>query len=458
VKSCFSLATAVTLLAVVPLATAQSPAALSNWGQWRGPLGTGEAPQGNPPTEWSETKNVQWKVKIPGDGTSTPVIWGDKVFVLTAGPAMALGVTAVPRAAQGEVQFTAFQPPQKKKGGAQGEPAPTEPYQFVLLCLDRNTGKTLWQKAVSEQIPHEGKHPADGSFAAHSAVTDGECVIAFFGSRGLACYDLNGNQKWKKDLGKQKTRNGFGEGATPALYGNYVIVPWDHEDPGFIAAFDKRTGDEIWRQKRDEPTGWSTPLVALHDGKGQVILGGTNRTRSYDLASGKQIWECEGLTVNVIPSAVTKDGVVYITSGYSGSKLLAIKLGGAGDLTGTPNILWRVDRSTPYVPSPLLSGNRIYFYASNMGVLSCHDIVTGKAHYSAQRVDGLGNVYPSPVAAAGRVYLTGRAGNCVVIKDADKLEVIATNKLDERIDASPAIVGKQMFLRSHQSLYCIAEK
>jgi outer membrane protein assembly factor BamB len=320
VKSCHSLAAAI-LLVSLSSAQAQSPAALANWGQWRGPLGTGASPNGTPPAEWSETKNVQWKVKIPGDGTSTPVIWGDKVFVLTAGPAKELSIAAAPRAAGGATAFTAFQPPPgkgkggfpppggKKGGGAKAEPAPREPYRFVLMCLDRNTGKTLWQRAVSEQIPHEGRH-ATGSFAASSAVTDGEHVIAFFGSRGLACYDLNGVEKWKKELGQQRTRNGFGEGATPALHGNFVVVPWDHEDPGFIAAFDKRTGDEIWRQKRDEPTGWSTPLVVEHTGKAQVILGGTNRTRSYDLATGKQIWECEGLTVNVIPSAVTKDCVV----------------------------------------------------------------------------------------------------------------------------------------------------
>jgi len=469
VKSCLSLIAAVTLIAVVPSATAQSPAALSNWGQWRGPLGTGEAPQGNPPTQWSETKNVQWKVKIPGDGTSTPVIWGDKVFVLTAGPAKDLGATALHGPAATAVTFTAFQPPQKgkggfppgggKKGGSLGEPAPTEPYQFVLMCLDRNSGKTKWQRAVSELIPHEGKHPADGSFAAHSAATDGECVIAFFGSRGLACYDLDGNLKWKKDLGKQRSRNGFGEGATPALYGNYVIVPWDHEGEDFIAAFDKKTGDEIWRQSRDEPTGWSTPLVVEHDGKGQVVLGGTNRTRSYDLASGKQIWECEGLTVNVIPSAVTRDGVVYITSGYQGYKLLAIRLGSTGDLTDSKAIAWRLDRDTPYVASPLLSGDRLYFFKSRNSLLTCLDIKTGQPYYSARRIDGLGpDAYASPVSAAGRVYLVSRTGDSIVLKDSSEFQVLATNKLDERIDASPAIVGKQMFLRSHQSLYCIAEK
>src|SRR5262245_9395046 len=182
-----SLATLVGLFTITS-ASAQSPAALANWGQWRGPLGTGTSPQGNPPTEWSETENVQWKVKIPGDGTSTPVIWGDKIFLLTAGPAKDLGATALHGPAARGVTLTVFQPPQKgkggfppggsKKGGSLGEPAPTVPYQFVLMCLDRNSGKTLWQKAVSEQIPHEGKHPADGSFAASSAVTDGAHVIA----------------------------------------------------------------------------------------------------------------------------------------------------------------------------------------------------------------------------------------------------------------------------------------
>jgi outer membrane protein assembly factor BamB len=466
VKSWLSLAAAVTLLTLVQSASAQSP--LANWGQWRGPLGTGAAPHGNPPTEWSETKHVQWKVKIPGDGTSTPVVWGDKVFVLTAGPAKELGITALPRPENSTVTLTAFQqPPGKgkggfpggKKGGSLGSPPPTEPYQFVLLCLDRNSGKTLWQKVASEQIPHEGKHPNDGSFAAHSAATDGEHVIAFFGSRGLACYDLSGNLKWKKDLGQQKTRNGFGEGATPALFGNYVVVPWDHEGEDFIAVFDKRTGDEVWRQTRDEPTGWSTPLVVEHGGKAEVVTLGTNRCRSYDLATGKQIWECEGLTTNVIPSPVAANGVVYATSGYQGYKLLAIRLGSTGDLTGTKAIAWRLDRDTPYVASPLLSGERLYFFKSRNSLLTCLDIRTGQPHYSAQRIDDLGpDVYASPVAAAGRVYLVGRTGACVVLKDADQLEVLATNKLDERIDASPAIVGKQLFLRSHQSLYCIAEK
>jgi outer membrane protein assembly factor BamB len=445
VKSWISLAAAVTLF-TIQSASAQAP--LANWGQWRGPLGTGAAVQGNPPTEWSETKNVQWKVPIPGHGTSTPVIWGDKVFVQTAFPARSSATSSA----------STPQAKGKGKGGFGGGPPPSEPYRFVLMCLDRNTGKTLWEKVCREQVPHEGFRAGDGSFAPASAMTDGESVFAFFGSRGLFCYDMAGTLKWEQDLGDMETRNDFGEGATPALFGDTVVVPWDHEEEDFIVALNKRTGKELWRQKRDEPTGWATPLIVEHGGQTQVITIGTNRTISYDLASGKPIWETEGLTANVIPTPVAAGGVAYLTSGFRGSKLLAVRLGASGDLTGTKSVLWRLDQDTPYVPSPLLSGQRLYFFKSNNAILTCLDAATGKPHYSAQRIEGLGTVYPSPTAAAGRVYLTDRRGTTVVIKDADQLEVLATNKLNEPIDASAAIVGNQLFLRSHQSLYCLAEK
>ena len=248
------------------------------------------------------------------------------------------------------------------------------------MSFDRNTGKTKWQKIAREEVPHEGYRPADGSYASASAITDGEVVIAFFGSRGLHCYDMAGNLKWSKELGKMRTRYGFGEGGTPALHGNTIVVIWDHEDADdFVVAIDKRTGNEIWRQPRQEDTSWTTPLIVEHGGKAQVITCATNRIRSYDLATGEQVWEHEGLTTNAIPSPVIKDGVVFATSGYQGSKLFAIRLGGTGDLTGTDSIVWKLNRSTPYVPSPLLSGERLYFFASNNNILSCHDIRTGKA-------------------------------------------------------------------------------
>jgi outer membrane protein assembly factor BamB len=479
------------LVAILACLACASPSAHcqttnADWPQWRGPLGTGAAPQGNPPIKWDETTNIRWKTPVPGDGTSTPIVVGSRIFIQTAiaakGEAAGNGVQQNDRPPgksppppppgkgppPGENGKKGFGPKgdfggkrgfgdKGGKGGPSGPP-PTEPVQFVLLCMDKATGKTIWQRVCREEVPKESFRLGDGSFAASSAATDGQHVYAFFGSRGLYCYDLDGNLKWEKDFGDQRTRNGFGEGATPALFGNTVVVPWDHEEEDFIVALDKRTGADLWRQSRDEPTGWSTPLVVEHAGKAQVVIGGTNSVRSYDLATGQQVWESEGLTTNVIPSAVTAEGVVFITSGYQGNKLLAIRLGGQGDLSNSDNILWRLTRSTPYVPSPLLSGQRIYFFDTRNTLLSCHDIRTGKPHFGPERIENLGTVYASPVAAGGHVYLVGRNGTSVVIKDADKLEIVSTNALNDPIDASPAVVGNQIFLRSRNNLYCIEEK
>jgi outer membrane protein assembly factor BamB len=437
VRNLLSLAAALVVCASSAVSGAES---LANWPQWRGPLLNGVAPVADPPVKWSETSNVRWKFRIPGEGAGTPVIWGDQVFVLAA--------------------FSAKNPEAaapKDEKGAKSIPVPTEAYHWMLLSFDRDTGKIRWQKVCREEAPHEGHHQTN-TYASSSALTDGQNVIAFFGSHGLYCFDLAGNLQWQKDLGKQTTKLEFGEGATPALHGNTLVVIWDHDRGSFIVAFDKRTGQELWRQPREEKTGWATPLIVEHNGKAQVITTATNRIRSYDLATGEQIWDHEGLTTNAIPTPVTADGVVFATSGFQGSKLFAIRLGKTGDLTGSDSIMWKLDRDTPYVPSPLLSGNRLYFYKSNDGILSCLDIVTGKPHFSAQRIEGLQAVYASPVAAAGRVYLVGRDGTTVVVKDADQLEILSTNTLNDPTDGSPAIVGKQLFLRSRQNLYCFEEK
>ncbi|MBM3460294.1 MAG: hypothetical protein FJX77_17380, partial [Armatimonadetes bacterium] len=283
-------------------------------------------------------------------------------------------------------------------------------------------------------------------------------VYASFGSHGVYCYDLQGNKKWEKDLGRMQTRNGFGEGSSPVLHENTLVVNWDHEGADFIVALDKNTGQELWRQAREEPTSWSTPLVVVHDGQPQVVTSATNRVRSYDLATGQLLWECGGLTLNAIPTPVTRNGVLYATTGYRGSAMLAIKLGRTGNLTGTDAVAWSLNRGTPYVPSPLLYDNRIYFFGSNNAILSAAEAETGKLLMDGQRVEALQGVYASPVGAAGRVYLVGRGGSVVVIRNADQFEVLATNRLDEKFDASPAVAGKELYLRGHQSLYCIAER
>lgn len=432
---------AVVAVSVVAISSGHAETPLENWPKWRGPEGTGVNHSANPPTKWSEQENIRWKVELPGNGSSTPIVWQDRIFLLTA-----ISVEKDAAAAK-------LEPP---AGRGFRPPVPKNPYKFVVLCVDRATGKTLWQKVAREEVPHEGHHK-DHGFASSSPVTDGKHLFVNFGSRGLYCYDLEGNLKWEKDLGRMQTRNGFGEGASPALHGDTLVITWDHEGEDFIAAFDKKIGDELWRQQREEPTSWATPLIVEHEGKPQVITAATDRVRSYDLATGKGLWNAEGLTTNAIPSPVTADGIVYLMSGYRGNKLLAIRLGGSGDLTDTESLLWNYNKRTPYVPSPLLYDNRLYFFASNTGILTCLDVATGKPLIDAERVAGLGNVYASPVGAAGRVYLTGRDGTCVVIKHADSYEVLATNRLDDPIDASPVAVDQELFLRGKQHLYCIAE-
>ena len=393
-------------------------------------MATGVADLGaNPPVEWSETKNVKWKVTIPGDGDSTPIVWGDRVFILAAAPAGGKADTETPSIAQ----------------------------QFKVICYDRPSGKILWQKVAREEVPHEG-HQQNNTYASASPMTDGKYVIAFFGSRGLYCYDLEGNLKWQKDFGKMKTRNGFGEGASAALSGDIVVVPWDSEGEDFVVALDKATGKELWRQKRDEATGWTTPLIVDVGGKKQVVLNATKKVRSYDLLTGQEIWQCGGQTVNAIPTPVTANGIIYVTSGFRGSALQAIRLGKTGDLTGTDAVLWSHDKNTPYVPSPLLVDNFLYVVSGNDAILSCFDAKTGQPQFERERLEGLYSIYASPVAAKGRVYVLGREGDCAVLKEGPKLEILAKNKLDDKMDASPALVGKEIFLRGHHNLYCISEK
>ncbi|MBC8003706.1 MAG: PQQ-like beta-propeller repeat protein [Opitutaceae bacterium] len=428
--------------------------AAQNWHQWRGPLANGVAPLADPPLKWSETENVKWKVKTPGFGTSTPIIWGDKLFLITAIPTGKKTEAKPATPAAGQPAPAAGNNP--RRGGGGRSEVPDEVYQFTVMCLDRKTGKTLWQKVAREQVPHEGHHQ-DHGFASASPTTDGKLLLAYFGSRGLYCYDLDGNLKWEKDFGDMRTRNNFGEGTSPVLSGDTVIINWDHEGADFIVALDKNTGKELWRKERDEPTSWSTPLVVTHDGKTQVVVNATGKVRSYDVATGAVLWEVGGQTVNAIPSPVTADGVVYVMSGFRGSMLQAIKLGRTGDLAGTDALLWTHDKSTPYVPSPLLYDGQLYFLAANSGILSSFDVKTGKALINAERLPGVSGVYASPVGAKDRVYLLGREGTALVLKKGAPLEVLATNKLDDRTDSSIAAVGKELFIRGHQYLYCIAE-
>jgi outer membrane protein assembly factor BamB len=425
-------------------ATAQQGKA-GEWSTWRGPDGSAIARTGNPPTEWSEEKNIRWKIRIPGDASSSPIVFGDRIYV----------TTAVEIKAEGKAEA----PPRRRRGGfGFRRPAPTTVHEFAVIAVNRKDGKIVWKKTVKKSVPHEAGH-ATSSQASGSPLTDGQHIYAFFGSRGLYCLDMEGNVKWSKDFGTMRTAMGFGEGASPALYGDTLIVNWDHEGDSFLATFRKGDGKELWRKPRNERTSWSTPIIAPVDGRPQVIISATRASRGYDLETGEVIWSCSGMTGNCIPTPIHVDGIAYLMSGFMGSALQAIKLSGAkGDITDSEDhVIWDHRRGCPYTPSGLVYDGYVYFLFSNSGRLSCLDAKTGKAYYSGKRLRGIREVYSSPVGAAGHVYVTGRKGRTKVIKLGKQFEEVASNRLNDTIDGSPAIVGDEIYMRGRKYLYCIAE-
>jgi outer membrane protein assembly factor BamB len=417
-----------------------------DWPQWRGLHANGVAPHADPPVEWSESKNVKWKVEIPGKGHASPIVWGDRVFILTA-----IETDKPGKSQQSEGGQTA---------GRRGPPTtnPSHVLRFTVLAIDRADGKTLWQRALREELPHEGIHTT-GSWASNSPITDGEHVYAYFGSRGLYCLDMQGNLEWKKDLGDMSTRRGFGEGSSPVIQGDRLVINWDHEGQSFLIALDKKTGEELWRVNRDEPTSWSTPLVVESGGSTQVVVSATNRVRGHDPQTGKLIWECGGMTTNAIPTPVAANGLVYVMSGFRGNALRAIRLAAAkGDITDSAAIAWKYDTDTPYTPSPLLYEDMLCFLKGNAAVLTCLNPKTGGEHFSRQRLDGIEGVYASLVGGRDHFYVVGRNGTAAVVKHAPEFEVLAENTLEDGFSASPAIVGDEIYLRGHKYLYCIAEE
>jgi outer membrane protein assembly factor BamB len=409
----------------------------------------GVAPHAKPPVEWSESRNVRWKVPIPGKGSATPVVWGDRIYVLAAVP-------GEKRAAAPAAAPAAEPAPAAGRGRPPGI-APDAVQKFTVLALRRSDGKVLWERVVREELPHEGTHPT-GTWASASAATDGELVFAHFGSRGLYALDGSGKIVWEKDLGDMTIKLGFGEGSSPALGGDRLFVQWDHEGDSFVVALDRKTGRELWRQKRDERTSWATPLVVEHAGRAQVVTSATNRVRSYDAATGDVLWETPGMTQNAIPTPVHADGLVILTSGFRGNALLAVRLAEAkGDLTTSSAVAWKLDRDTPYVPSPLLYGDELYFLKGNNGLISCFNAKTGERLYGPERLEGVPNVYASLVGADGRVYVAGREGATAVVRSGPAFKVLATNTLDDGFDASPVAVDSELYLRGQKFLYRISE-
>ncbi len=421
-----------------------------NWHQWRGPDANGVATQANPPTQWNDKTNIRWKFPIVGEGSSTPIVWGNQVFILSA-----IETDRMPAIAPSTNTEAKTQPPEHV-------------LEFVVWSLDRNTGNVVWKKVVTEAAPHEGRHPST-TYAAASPTTDGQRLYVSFGSYGIFCLTLDGDLVWQKDLGNMRTRLGWGEAVSPVIHDGKLVVNWDQEDQSEIFVLNANSGELIWKKNRDEPTTWATPLVIDVNGRVQLITNGTNSVRSYDLGTGEIIWESPGTTLNAIPCPVRSGDQVICMAGYRGNTALAIDLGSTGRISDTEiglgqPIKWRVQQHTPYVPSPLVIDGRLYFTKSLTAILNCLDVNTGELLYRNSqgdpepiRLPNLNSMYASPVAVNDRIYLTSREGVTLVIRNSAQFEVISTNQLSEEIDASPAIVGDQIFLRGKKHLYCIEQ-
>ena len=447
-----TLVTSLAVVLTVVLCVIVQAQTAAHWPQWRGPFFNGMA-RGDAPTTWSDTSNIKWKTQIPGKGHSTPAIWGDRIFVTTAIP------TGKPAAAPSPTEAAAAQSQGGDRRGRGPAAAPPVEHNFDVLAIDRKSGKILWQRTAKVATPHEGYHRAYGSFASNSPATDGRYVYASFGSRGIYCYDFNGKLIWEKDLDVQmKMRLAFGEGSAPLLVGDRLFLVFDHEAGSFMVALDKRNGKELWRATREEPSSWSTPLAIEHGGRTQIVVSATNKVRSYDAETGKVLWESAGLGSNAIPVPVYQNGMVYVMSGHRDPKLMAIKLGKQGDLTGSDAIVWSHTRGVPYTASPVLFDNKLYVVTDN-GMVSAFNAATGEPYYAQTRLPKSANLKASLVGANGKLYLATEDGDVVVLKMGEKFEVIATNHLTDQIFiATPVVAAGELYLRGQNTLFCISEK
>lgn len=428
------------ILLPATLALLSSPAlAQAEWRTWRGPTGDGVAAESaRPPLHWDEDTNVRWKVELPGLGNSSPIVVGDRIYLTTAVDLSEVGEGETPRAQPG--------PPQ-----ASGE------HRFVVLALDRKTGATVWERTVSTAVPHEKGH-VTASHASPSITCVGDRLVASFGSRGIHTLDRDGNVLWSTDLGDMKTLVAFGEGSTPAVSGDTVVVQWDEEGPSFVVALDLATGKERWRQPRDHDSSWGSPTIVAVEGKPQVVLTGSDATRAYDLATGAPVWSAGGMSKNPVNTALAHEGLVFVMNNYQGDVIQAIDLASArGTVDADHGILWSRKRGAAYVPTPVAHEGRLYFLTDSQGLLTCLDAVTGKEHYAGRRLEGARTVHSSPILAGGRLYVTAREGTTVVVRAGDTFEILATNTLDDVFDATPAFVGDAIYQRGRSHLYCLGE-
>lgn len=422
-----------------------APPANSNWPQFRGPNAAGISMNPGLPDKWSATENVSWKTDLPGRSWSSPIAWGNRIFL-----------TAVVNSGESELP---------KKGlyfGGERPDPPKSEHQWKVMCLNLTTGRLEWERTVHQGPPQTPIH-LKSSYGAETPVTDGQRVYAYFGNLGVFALTLDGKEAWSKRLELRKMRYGWGTASSPALQGERLIIINDNEDQAELLALDAQTGKELWRVDRDEKSNWATPLVWQNPQRTELITCGSRAVRSYDM-EGKLLWSLRGMSSIAIPTPLAGDGLLFVTSGYVGDKvrpLYAIRPGASGDISLKPEqtsnefIAWSDPVGGPYNPSPLWYEGRVYVLYDR-GLVSCLDAKTGKVLYDRERLPEGFAFTSSPWAAGGRIFCLNESGVCYVLRAGDKFELLHTNKLaeDDMCMATPALVGDRLLLRTAARLYC----
>ena len=420
-----------------------------HWPRFRGSDGTGAgADHPRLPLTWSNRENVAWVAELPGWGWSCPIVWGNRVYVTTV--------------------ISEQQNLTPSKGLYLGEGVRTPArgrHQWVVYCFDLKTGKKIWQQTAHSGEPEVPRHPKS-TYAAETAVTDGQRVYALFGDVGLFCYDMDGGPLWSVPIKARKTFQDYGAAASPVVHEDQVFVVYDNLEESWIAAFDSKTGQENWKLPRDETHSWATPMVWQNSQRTEIVVPGRKRNRGYS-PNGKVLWSFDGRMSNlVIPSPFTAHGMCYIASGYVGDShrpTFAIRPGASGDITpedgdfaSSEFIEWYQGRSSPYNPSQIVYGDHLYT-AYDRGFLTCHDARTGEEVYGKRRFTPAGSFTSSPFAYNGHLFFLSEDGLTYVVRAGTEFEIVGRNKLDELCMASPAIVGGRLLIRTAGRLYCMTE-
>jgi outer membrane protein assembly factor BamB len=436
-------------LMLAAFAAGAAVAHADNWPQFRGPNASGVSQEQDLPADWGTSKNIHWKVALPGVGWSSPIVWEDRVFVTTA------------------VSEDQQEAPRKGLYFGGDRPLPRNSvYRWEVICLDRHDGRILWRKVAAEGKPTSSIH-IKNSYASETPVTDGQRLYAFFGSAGIYCFDLDGELIWNKDLGSFQTRMGWGTASSPVLDADRLFLQCDKEEQSFLVALDKKTGEPLWRTERDEKSSWGTPFVWRSRERTELVTSATKRVRSYDPATGNLLWELAGMSVIVSPTPLGSQDLLYVSSGYVMDRnrpLFAIRPGSSGDISlrndesSNRAIAWSQKAAGPYIPSPLLYEGLLYVLY-DQGFFACFDAQSGEPVYGKQRLErGAGGFTASPWAYEGKIFCLNEDGDTFVIQAGREYLLIGKNSLDDFFMASPAIAQGALFLRSMNSLYCIRQE